>query len=135
MPSIIPLTNNPSDIFRIDIDGRDITLQTMFNIRAEARYWTLDIYEDGVLLVPGKALLLSVDILGKRPELKLGSLIPVSAGSSEVEATYESLGTDVVLVHLTEAEKKLLEEEAQLLLVGGEVDSAFSTGFEDEAFL
>ena len=134
MPQLVPLTNDPSSIVRVVFEERDIVLQTKFNIRDEAEYWTLDIREAGQLLAGSIPLLLGADLLANRPGLSLGSLIMVNVDQTSEEARYETLGTEVIMIHLSEAEKEALQQAAAgggIIFEGG----GFSEGFDLEAFL
>jgi hypothetical protein len=107
MPQQIPLTNLPSSVFEITlVDGRLLTLQTKFNVRGanDTRpYWTLDIYEGGAPLKLGLALVLGVDLI-RQFNLGIGSLVMADITDNYQDATKDTLGTTVVLLHYAPGE-------------------------------
>ncbi|MCH8821328.1 hypothetical protein IID23_02270 [Patescibacteria group bacterium] len=108
MTSIIPLTSNASSIFEIEIEDRLLTLQTKFNGRAGT--WTLNIDEGDIPLAIGITLVLGVDII-RQLNLEIGALLCFDTSEQGVDAEIDTLGSQVLLMHLTEEEIAALEIE------------------------
>lgn len=98
---IIPLTNNPSAVFDINIDALQYTIVTKYNTRAGT--WSIDLFESGVLLTSGIGLLLGVDIV-RQYNYNIGVLFMADLDRLNLDATGEDLGTRVVLVQATQEE-------------------------------
>ncbi len=92
---IIPLTNNPSAVFDIVIEGLTYTIITKYNTRAKS--WSIDLYESGVLLSTGIGLLLGVNII-QQYNYNIGTLFMVDIDRLSLDATGDDLGTRVILV-------------------------------------
>lgn len=101
MPTQIPLTTDPESTFRIELESRQIDFRVIYNTRKER--WSADISENGISLLGGLSLVLGTDILrGQNSEI--GALVMVDTENAHREATTESLGDAVILLHYTEAE-------------------------------
>lgn len=108
MAEEIPLTNNASSVFDVELNGRTITLRTKFNTRGSGGdstlpYWTLDLFEGDTPLAYGLSLVLGLDIL-KQLNLGLGAMFMFDRTETSKEATFDSLGADTILVYLTPEE-------------------------------
>ena len=112
MATIIPLSNDPSGILEITLNGLVYRLQTKFNSRGSGGdgnpYWTLDIYlgEDPIAL--GIALVLGVDIL-RQLNLGIGGMFMFDKTETHTEATEDSLGAETVLIYFTPSEIETLQ--------------------------
>ena len=87
--------------FRLTIDDRTVALSTYYIYTTDS--WKLTIKENDQTLVAGVGLLNGIDIL--RPyNLNLGSLGLINITDSHEDANSLTLGSQVLLVHMTEEE-------------------------------
>lgn len=101
--ALIPLTNNASSIFNIDLNGIEYTLKTKFNYRFG--YWTLDILLNDEPVFMGLGMLIGSNIIGQFPRgNEIGALFMIDTSDTRLDATFSDLGTRVVLMYLTPEE-------------------------------
>lgn len=98
---IIPTVKSKNNYqFSIDLENTTYVFELYYNTRAG--YWTLNLYDDAeTLLIAGVALLLKVNLLDKytNPALPQGILHLINLKEENVEATFDSLGEDVLLMY------------------------------------
>ena len=102
MPSSIEiLPNIPSQSFKITLEGKVLDMRVKWNSRM--RFFTLDISEGANAYIKGLALKTGLNLLDPF-NFGIGGLIVVDVTNTGLEMTLENVGTDVFLIHFTEAE-------------------------------
>jgi hypothetical protein len=105
MPTEIPLkTGVPSQTFKVDLEGNTYNFRVMYNSRIGV--WTFDLSdEDGNPLASGVTMVLGADLIDQF-NLGIGSLIMVSLSPQRADASDSNLGSEILLVHVTQEEKE-----------------------------
>ena len=98
---IIPLSQNYSSVFNIDLEGESYTFKTLYNSRFGN--WSFNILKDDVEIISGVNMVLGSDIIGQY-NLGIGVLFMVDLDQTNLDATAFDIGKRVVLVHATEEE-------------------------------
>ncbi len=101
MAQEIVLTSDGSQNFTIVLDAVTYSFNVSFNTRVGV--WTANISREGVELANGITLVGGVDIVQQYTFI-LKNLFIVNLDNPKVDATEDSLGTDVKLFKLTDAE-------------------------------
>lgn len=90
----IQVTSEPSTLSTI-LNDHTLEFRVTWNTRYE--YWTLDISEEGVVLVRGLPLLLGGNII-KQHNLPIAGLFVFDSDRTNVDAGQFDLGTRVLLI-------------------------------------
>lgn len=103
MPSTIPIQPNvPSQSFSIVLDSVSYNMLAKWNSRSE--FWTLDIFDDNQnVIISDIALKAGMNLLAPF-NFNIGALVVVSASEAAMEMTLSNVGTEVVLLYLTNNE-------------------------------
>ncbi len=101
--TIIPLTADPGQSFRLDLEGNEYNIRVYYNARKVG--WFIDISSaDNVAVILGVALVLGTNLLGQYPSLELGGLFMFDTEDANTDAGESDLGSRVFLVSFTEEE-------------------------------
>lgn len=98
---IIPLSQNYSANFTIDLNGEVYAFVTRYNSRFGN--WSFDLFRDDVEIASGISMILGSDIIDQY-NFNIGVLFMVDLETSTIDATAFDIGTRVVLVHTSEEE-------------------------------
>jgi len=98
---IIPLSQNYSALFNVELDGELYQFRTLYNSRFGN--WSFDLFRDDVEIATGISMILGSDIVDQF-NLGVGVLFMVDLETSTIDANAFDIGERVVLVHTTEEE-------------------------------
>jgi len=98
---VIPLSQNYSSVFTIDIDGETYTFVTSYNSRFGN--WSFNIAKNEIEIITGVSMVLGTDIVGQF-NLGIDVLFMADLEQTNLDASAFDLGTRVVLVHATQEE-------------------------------
>ena len=98
---IIPLSQNYSATFTIDLNGEVYTFRTLYNSRFGN--WSFDLLKDDVEIASGISMILGSDIIDQF-NFNIGVLFMVDLETTNLDATAFDIGERVVLVHTTQEE-------------------------------
>lgn len=97
----ILLNTNPEQIFNITIDDVKYDMRVIYNSRLQG--WSVDISQNGTVLVSGVALLGGVDILDQY-NFDLKNMFTVNINDGKTDAKIDTLGIANKLFVLTDDE-------------------------------
>lgn len=94
------ITNDPSQLFDINLDGTDYTFSIKFNSRSNV--WTADIVNTLTTeqILMGAPLVVGQDIL-EPYNFNIGTLTVIDTSSALVDATIDDMGTRIIFLYLT----------------------------------
>ena len=98
---VIPLSQNYSANFTIELNGEIYAFKTLYNSRFGN--WSFNLSKDDVELLSGISMILGSDIIGQY-NLGIGVLFMADLETTHLDATAFDIGIRVVLVHTTEDE-------------------------------
>jgi len=98
---IIPLSQNYSSIFTIDIEGETYQFKVIYNSRFGN--WSFNIIKNDIEIITGVSMILGTDIVGQF-NLGIGILFMADLDQTNLDATAFDIGTRIVLVRATEEE-------------------------------
>ncbi len=104
MPTNIPLTSDPSQIFTVELESVIYKFNVSYNQRLDSWSFTLSDSDNNILLA-AVPILIGPNLL-KQYTLEIGALIVWDDEDKLIDATGDDddLGTRVILTHFTEAE-------------------------------
>jgi len=97
----IPLTSDPNQSFRIDLDG--IAYEFAVKLNSRLGVWGLSIRRNGTPLLEGIAMVGGINMLDQY-NITIDNLFTVNLVNTRLDPEVDNFGTDSKLFNLTEEE-------------------------------